>query len=49
MDRDVEMDWRPPVLTNRVSAYQMPEEARRKYEEEVQEWIRVGFLPPYDG
>jgi transposase InsO family protein len=47
------VSWRwvgePPVLMNRVPAYRVPPDARQEYEDEILDWIRAGWLQPYDG
>ena len=44
--------WRderePEVLRNVRSEYAIPPEARQRYEEEVEEWIKCGWLKVYD-
>ncbi len=39
----------PPVLENYIPSYKVAHEVREKYEEEIQEWIRQGWLQPFDG
>ena len=44
--------WRderePEVLRNVRSEYAIPPEARQRYEEEVEEWVKCGWLRVYD-
>ena len=48
----MEWKWRddqdPTVLKNTRGEYAVPPEARQAYEKEVREWIRQGWLQPYD-
>ena len=41
-------DQEPEVLRNVRSEYAVPREARQRYEDEVQEWIKCGWLQVYD-
>ena len=41
-------DQEPEVLKNVRSEYAVPREARQRYEDEVQEWIKCGWLQVYD-
>ena len=41
-------DQEPVALKNKSYEYAVPPEARQRYEEEVQEWIKQGWLQPYD-
>ena len=41
-------DQHPMVLKNKRGEYAIPPEARQQYEDEVQEWIRLGWLQPYN-
>ncbi|KAK4319771.1 hypothetical protein Pmani_009323 [Petrolisthes manimaculis] len=38
----------PGILQNRVEAYTVPCEIRAQYEEEVEKWIKDGWLVPHD-
>lgn len=38
----------PDVLHNKVDAYNVSEQVREQYEEELQTWIQDGWLLPYD-
>ena len=44
--------WRderePEVLKNVRSEYAIPSDTRQRYEEEVEEWIKCGWLRVYD-
>ena len=48
----MEWKWRdnqdPTVLKNTRGEYAVPPEARQSYEKEVREWIRQGWLQPYN-
>ena len=41
-------DAEPVALRNNVAEYSIPPSARASYEAEVDEWIRKGWLKPYD-
>ena len=38
-----------PTLKNHIASYKVPEQARDEYESEVKEWIRLGWLKPFNG
>jgi len=38
-----------PVLMNRVESYRVPDDMQPDYDAEIQEWIRCGWLQPFDG
>ena len=48
----VEWKWaeqqEPETLRNNVTAYSVPEDRRKEYEDEVQRWITEGWLVPCD-
>ncbi|XP_043215697.1 uncharacterized protein LOC122378555 [Amphibalanus amphitrite] len=38
----------PDCLTNRVAEYRVPPSARQEYDEELETWLRNGWLQPYN-
>ena len=36
-------------LQNYIAEYSMPAKIRKEYENEVEQWIKEGWLIPYDG
>ena len=38
----------PDCLTNRVAEYRVPSSARQEYDEELETWLRNGWLQPYN-
>jgi len=42
-------DHEPETLQNRVGCYKVDANAKKEFEEEVLEWIRLGWLQPFSG
>lgn len=49
----VDWNWKDvgetPMINNQVPSYAIPVEARDAFDAEVQDWIRDGWLQPYEG
>ena len=47
----VRWKWKdgPPKLSNQIAEYKVPDGARSDYEAEIEDWIKRGWLVPYEG